>query len=131
MDELQNLIAEWNLEAEALFTHKKKEMELRKRVHELVFNSKTDPGTENYELGNGYKLKLSTKNNYKIDSTEAAEEMLSKLPDHYHDLVKWKPELSTACFNQLPPDLKSVVEEYITITPATPALELVKPKEVK
>lgn len=121
-------IMEWENAKKALDVWKATEMRLRLEIHKEAFNARETPGTESLELGNGYKLKLTAKQTVKVDSREAAETILSILPDHYHDLIRWKAEVSQSVFNKLPAELRSEVENHITISPATPTLEIVAPK---
>ena len=116
----KTIIMEWENAKKAFDVWKAEEMRLRLEIHKDAFNARKTPGTENIELGNGYKLRLTAKQTVKVDSREAAETILSILPDHYHDLIRWKAEVSQSVLNKLPAELRNEVENHITITTATP-----------
>jgi hypothetical protein len=63
------LIKNWMQAQATLKTAKETEMELRNQVSEMLFPEKVK-GTQRYELGGGYFVKLVHKLNYKLGNTE-------------------------------------------------------------
>lgn len=112
------------------------ELALRNEVVSMNFIDHKESGTENVELGNGYKLKAVFKLNYSLNNTDdAVDKALSKLEKAGAEgafiaerLVKWKPELSISEYNKLDTKFKKIIDEVIKTSPGTPSLELVEPK---
>lgn len=124
---------------------KELEMALRLEVVARYFANETKPkGTFNFELGNGYKLKLEKKQYIKVGDIpegKALEDTLdeiakignvgSVLADR---LVKFSPELSVTEYNKLDDAddqekrIKALIDAHITVTPATPTIKIVEPK---
>lgn len=121
------------------------EIALRKEVKARYFPDAGDTkGTFNFDLGNGYKLKLKNGEYVKVADTdeqslETALDAIAKIGNlgavMADELVKFKPELSLTEYNKLKDNddaqakrIKSIIDKHITITPATPTLEFVEPK---
>lgn len=129
-------ILQWTESAKKLAEAKEIELALRNEVIALNFEGHKESGTENVELGNGYKLKAVFKLNYRLNNTDdAVDKALSKLEKAGTEgafiaerLVKWKPELSVTEYGKLDPKFKKIIDEVITTSPGTPSLELVEPK---
>ncbi len=110
------------------------EMELRKYIVKSMFpNSKE--GTNNLELGNGYKLKVDIKYNYKIDNEkiDGVLEEIAKTGNEGHviaeRLIKWAPSLSlTEYRNIINKDIKKKIDSILTITDGAPTLSIIEPK---
>ena len=99
-------------------------------------NQITAEGVENFELGNGYKLKCTFKLNYKLDKTDKVDTMLDTLSETGEDgkfvaerVVKWSPNLSLSEYRQLSPEHKKLIDSVLTVKPATPSHEIVEPKK--
>lgn len=133
------LIADWSEKAKQLAIAKAAEAEARMTLLTVLYGFSTEAersGTENIELGNGYKLKAVFKMTPKLDNTgDKVDSMLAALEAMgaagqliAARLVKWSPELSITEYKQLPPEMKVVVDAITTFKPATPAVELVVPK---
>ena len=139
------LILQWQESQRVLAEAKNAEAELRKQV--LSFNFSFNPdalreGTENLELGNGYKLKAVFKasRGFVTGPTQAdlVEKALSKIEKFGEEgkfiaecLVKWKPELSKTEYDKLEPKFRKIIDEVVVTKPASPSLELVTPKDKK
>lgn len=129
-------IMQWTEAAKKLAEAKEVELALRNEVIALNFEGHKESGTENVELGNGYKLKAVFKLNYRLNNTDdAVDKALSKLEKAGTEgafiaerLVKWKPELSVTEYGKLDPKFKKIIDEVITTSPGAPSLELVEPK---
>ena len=118
---------------------KEAELAARKAVLTTVFNFDENvlrSGTENVELGGGYKLKAVFKINYSLDNTnEGVDKALTKIEKTGTEgkfiaerLVKWKPELSLSEYKQLPQKFKDIIDDVLKASEGTPSLELVEPK---
>lgn len=131
-------IMQWTKSVVELATAKKEEAALRDFVVKLAFPSHKDSGTENFELGKGYKLKATFKLNFKfpdiaklnsvLDQFEAKGDAGKLLAER---VVKWKPELSLTEYKQLPAEYAALLTPVIETSPGTPSLELVIPDEKK
>lgn len=136
------LILKWQEATKALALAKEVELSLRNAVIQANFSAEMSPtglneGTHNIELGNGYRLKAVGKLNYNV-STEAAEKALDAIAKSGPEgkfvaarLVTWSPRLSLTEWRNLPDKLRKVFSPALTITPATPTLEIVEPKAKK
>lgn len=121
------LVAEWATADLALDTAKKREKDLREQVVEALF-ADAPIGTNNHELPTGDTLACMKKLNYKLDAetTANAQTAVAFLIGHEltKRLVKWKPELSLSEYKKLPDNARAIIDKVLTITPATPSLEL-------
>ena len=132
-------ILAWEAAVKALAAAKDAEAALRKEVLAEAFAFDPEAlreGTENFELGNGYKLKAVFKISRNLNNeNEAVDKLLSKIEKTGPEgafiaerLVKWKPELSVSEYKKLPEKFKKLFDEVVTLKEAMPALELVVPK---
>ena len=132
-------ILAWEQAVKALAAAKDAEAALRKEVLAEAFSFDPEAlreGTENFELGNGYKLKAVFKISRNLNNEgEAVDKVLAKIEKTGPEgvfiaerLVKWKPELSVTEYKKLPEKFKKLFDEVVTSKEATPALELVAPK---
>ena len=132
-------ILAWEAAVKALAAAKDAEAALRKEVLAEAFAFDPEAlreGTENFELGNGYKLKAVFKISRNLNNeNEAVDKLLSKIEKTGPEgafiaerLVKWKPELSVTEYKNLPDKFRKIIDEVVTSKEATPALELVAPK---
>lgn len=132
-------ILQWQEAVKTLAAAKEAEAALRKEVLSGAFNFDPEAlreGTENVELGQGYKLKAV----FKISRTlqggqEAVEKALQKIEKTGSEgefiaerLVKWKPELSVTEYKSLPDKFRKIIDEVVVSKESTPTLELVAPK---
>ena len=132
-------ILAWEAAVKALAAAKDAEAALRKEVLAEAFAFDPEAlreGTENFELGNGYKLKAVFKISRNLNNeNEAVDKVLSKIEKTGPEgvfiaerLVKWKPELSVTEYKKLPEKFKKMFDEVVTSKEAIPSLELVAPK---
>lgn len=135
-------ILAWEAAVKALAAAKDAEAALRKEVLAEAFAFDPEAlreGTENFELGNGYKLKAVFKISRNLNNeNEAVDKVLSKIEKTGPEgafiaerLVKWKPELSVSEYKKLPEKFKKLFDEVVTSKEAMPSLELVAPKAPK
>lgn len=87
-------------------------------------------GTQNVDLGNGWKLKAVISDVYRLDTdNEKVETVLDTLEDWQADrLVKWSARLMKSEYDQLDDAAKSQVAGIVTIKRGAPTLSLVPPK---
>lgn len=130
-------ILQWQEAVKALAVAKEAEAALRNEVIAANFAShKEEEGTENIELGNGYKLKAVFKLSYTLDNKEeGVDKALTKLEKMGAEgqfvaerLVRWKPELSVSEYKKLAEKYKKIIDEVLTTKPGLPSLELIEPK---
>ena len=132
-------ILAWEAAVKTLAAAKDAEAALRKEVLAEAFAFDPEAlreGTENFELGNGYKLKAVFKISRNLNNeNEAVDKVLSKIEKTGPEgafiaerLVKWKPELSVTEYKKLPEKFKKLFDEVVTSKEAMPSLELVAPK---
>lgn len=140
MTNRDELLTAWKEAKAALDRYKALESEHRKSVVE-TFSQDAKPGhsgTENVDVGWGYKLKIVHGLTYKLDNANDGEK-LDKVLDQIEKsmeggniiaerLVKWKPELSVSEYKLLSPANKALIDSVLTITDATPTVTLVAPK---
>lgn len=113
----------WRYASHQLTNWKTQESELRQQLAEQLFPNAKE-GTNTLEIGNGWKLKLVAKTNYKVTGDERAVQNVHLQTN----AIKMKPELSLAAYKLLSDAHKAIVDEVLTTSPGMPALELVEPK---
>ena len=150
-------ILSWRGLKQQLDFYKLEENKARLAVTATLFPT-PKKGTQRYELGAGYKVKLVHGNNYKlgnkdlVDPVEGEAIPINKQVEALEDairevgnegsfladrLIKWKPELSESEYLALDPEnethmkVKALIDANLTITPATPQLTLEEPKAPK
>lgn len=133
------LVANWRKAQEALESAKAIEAELRKQVAVEVFaydENALKKGTENVELGRGWKIKGEFKLSYSLNNKDDATlKMLEKLKKAGAEgqfiaerIVKFKPELSVTEYNNLNDKQKAIVDTVVSVKSAMPSISLVAPK---
>jgi len=139
------LLAQWEITKKTLERAKEVEMELRKINVAFLSDPAKHKGTENVELGGGYKATMVKKINYgfvknadgKIDkhaiddALDAIEEKIESGKLIAERLIKWTPDLSLTEYNQLPDAAKAIIDKVIVTTDAAPTLEIKAPKAAK
>jgi hypothetical protein len=145
IQERDRLLMIWQDAQVKLAAAKEIEMEARKIAVDFCFDQNKEKGTENIELGNGYKAKAVKKLNFGFIKTEegkvnkfAIEKALQKIEKDgeageliAERLVKWTPDLSMTEYNLLTEKHKKIIDEVIVVTPGSPTLEIVPPKAPK
>ena len=133
LDEMttNDLLMNWQKATTDLLLAKEYEMNMRKHIVGRLFPNAKE-GTNNFDLGNGYKLTAVVKFNYKFESNDKIQEMITKFErinsDVYARLVKYKPEPSITEYRKLTGQHKAIADAAIIITDATPSLEIKAPK---
>lgn len=125
-------IMEWLKLKSALATVKAKEGILRQKIIKTFFAAPKE-GTNNFELGNGYKLKFTHKLQRDID-----EALLTNLLPSFaekginvDDLIERKPSLKIKPWRELTEEQALVFNQVVTTKPAAGTMEFVKPKGVE
>ena len=131
--DLMNVVARWNEAKLALKEAQEAERELRAMAVSLAFPgiAPDAEGAKRVPLGNDKELKVTFKLNYKLDP-DAADDALTAMEKAGEEgkflaerLVKWKPELSISEYRKLPGNFAAMIEKALTVTPATPTVEIV------
>lgn len=137
----QDKLLAWDHAKKALDAAKALESSLRQEVlkdfYDFGGESDLREGTENLELGNGYKLKatfklsrkLENKNGETSEALRAIAEIFEGGKLYAERLVKWSPELSVSEYKKLPTNIREVIDSALTSKAATPSLEIVEPKK--
>ena len=142
LNNVQNAkLVEWQEITGQLETLKKRELELRNEIIDTIVPQDKVEGSATFEIGNGWKLRATRKQNYSVDKA-SVDVLRDLLPFNiWDDLIRWKPELSmTAYRKSLPAYAQALPEEHrktlsealvnaVTIRPGTPELKLEAPKE--
>lgn len=133
--ERDKLIMEWTAARADLDRAKAHELACRNALCGQVFPDAPKEGTTTVDLGAGYKLKLVTKFNYNLSATDT-DTALDAIAASGNEgtliadrLVTWKPSLSIREYRGLSPAHRALIDEALTITEATPALELIEPRK--
>lgn len=145
----------WREDKQQATFWKQRETASRATVSSILFPNPVK-GTQRYDLGAGYKVKLVFGFNYTLgikdmpnplepgetisiekqaeDLQEAIRQVGNEGPFLADRLIKWKPELSATEYEALDPDnpnhmkIKALIDAIMTKKPASPQLELEEPK---
>lgn len=109
------MIMEWHASQEMLRELKEREMNLRKQLVDCDMFTAEKEGTQNYELGNSYKLKAVIKKNYAlVKDEEVLNSTLTELEDYIvADVIKWTPNFDENLFKVLTAAEQSIVRKAI------------------
>lgn len=137
------LLLNWKNSQDVLAKAKESEMELRTAVADFVFPvASRKPGVNNYDLGNGYTLKLGHKINYSFgdESNEAIESRMDRIEAVGNvgavlidRLIRTKYEPSLTEYKALgdtndEKTIKAIIDEMLVSKPGAPSLEIKEPK---
>jgi len=121
-------INQWSIACSELKVLKAKESALRKKIILDLFPMPKE-GTNIYPLPAGYKLKMTSKLDRKVEEA-SVNAVLEKIPEHYRDrLVKYTPSLVLKEYRLMNEEDQKIFDHALDIKPASPSLELVAPKE--
>ncbi len=149
-------IEHWLAAKPVLESAKQNEMDLRGKVSSTLFPS-PKKGTQRYALGGGFNVKLvygltytlgdkdkiDADSGMKIPIRKQIEDLEQSIIDKHGEaglqlvkrLISWKPELSGSEYEKLDPDnpleveVRGMIDELLTIKPASPQLTFEEPKE--
>lgn len=151
-----SLILSWRMDRTELAAIKEREMERRKAVASMLFPNPSK-GTQRFDLGSGYAVKLVHKLNYNLEAIDAPDrkaedgsslpfiEQMYALADEIEAegnegkflvdrLLKWSCELSVSEYQKLDPNnpthmrIKKAIDRHLVVKPASPELTLEEPK---
>jgi len=122
-----DLVSRWERAKVALDAAKKLESALREELVAAHFQQNST-GTHHFDTPDGRDLVCVKKLNYKLDkdTTAEAQSVIATLigVELASRLVSWKPDLSLTEYKKLPDNARVIIDRALTITPATPTLEL-------
>jgi hypothetical protein len=122
-----DLVSRWERAKSALDAAKKLERELREEIVAEHFQQNST-GTHHFDTPDGRDLVCVKKLNYRMDKATTAQaqtEIAAIIGNELAGrLVNWKPDLSLKEYGQLPDAARTIIDRALTITPATPTLEL-------
>jgi hypothetical protein len=139
------LLMLWQQKKDAIETAKAEEMELRKYIVRREFPKPVE-GTNSKPLGDsGYQLKAVVKYNYNLADNDKVEECLNHIsalgnegPFIADRLVSWSPSFKLVEYRKLCEDkdkgdtraikILNIINDMLTISEATPTLDIVAPK---
>lgn len=145
------LITAWRAAKSEATQAVERERDLRAELAQLLFQEPTE-GTNTYDLGGGYSVKLSHSFTYnickepgkrithdvyvdKVDTLQSAVEATGPEGKLLAErLFKWTPELSVTEFKKLDDSqpvqalIKTLITQQLTTKPDSPKLEFVEPK---
>ena len=148
-----NAIRGWLKLRGQLASVKTDEMTSRTTVSGMLFPTPTK-GTQRFELGNGYSIKLVQTYTYTLgDKDKVVDGLKVKVRDQVDDkldeiealkldeeatfilerLIKWVPELSVSEYEKLGEsavglEIKAKIDEILTVKPGSPQLTFEEPK---
>lgn len=130
MSSNDRILMQWVEAKEELELAKKKEVLLRNMVVNAFFKEQKE-GVNNYELGNGYVLKLKQNYIHSFVDKLPASEMLAKLSalgfEDGEKYIKFKPSLVLTEYRKLEGDKKIAFDTMLEIKQSLPSIELVSP----
>jgi hypothetical protein len=130
------------------------ERDLRAKVTGTLFPNPVK-GTQRYDLGAGYKVKLVHGLTYTLGDKDAVDGEGIKVPIRkqaedletvvaalgdahrtlFEQLITWEPKISGSLYEKLDKDnpihvtVRDMISEHLTIKPGSPTLEFEQPKE--
>lgn len=141
------VLLHWQSLQQQLSALKEAEIEFRKYVVSRAFPAKNE-GMNTKDLGNGYALKATVKYNYNLSvSNEQIEDALDRIAKIGNRgtvvaerLISWKPSFLLTEYRLLEEEkdtsndakeILDIVNSIITISEATPSLDIKEPKDKK
>lgn len=126
----QDTFTAWVEAQKALESLKARELELRLAVVTAYFPDAAVEGTHNLDLNDGWKLKLTSRVNRKMENAKGETDSIAKQlpPEVAEKVIAWKPELKLRGYKSLQPEYRALIDSVVTTTPGTPGLALVPPK---
>ena len=131
------VIQEWYAARTALANAKTHEMELRKQIeHSQLFDQGKVKGTQNYQLGKGYILKLNRREDVKIENKQgqasnavlALRNLGGLAAERADNIFAFTPRMSQKVYDAMTPEERAIVDPLITRKQGSPTLELKEPK---
>lgn len=125
-------MSEWWTLVKELARIKAQEMLLRRKIFRHFFPVPTE-GTNSAALSDGFVLKGKYVINRKVDegAFTSIKDKLREQGINPDALVRWKPELEIKAYRSLTAEQQKLVDQFLTVEPGSPALEVVKPAAKK
>ena len=114
-------IEEYRVLKDAFTVLKAQEAKMRVEILEALFSS-DGTGTFNTAVGD-YNVKGIFKNNYKLD-VDLTNENWDEMSQAERDCIVYKPNLIMKEYNKLEDDEAPMLDDYITVSPAMPSMEI-------
>ncbi len=148
-------LASWYQKSAALKDLRAEEMELRNKVIQYFFPNGLKEGTNDCEMPEGWKLKVTgvITRKVNVETIPAITQELMQAQEHLpeeeqvdiSEFIKYKPELSITPYRKLIESIKitsgatqdhykkllSIFDQVLTITDGSPQVELTEPKKPK
>jgi hypothetical protein len=134
------MLASWHNLSEQIKALQREELSLRVKLIDFVKPTIED-GSKTVQIGNGWALRATRRSNYNANFT-ASTKLASALPQEVaSSLFSWTPNVLVTGFKEALPAYRSglseadrltldkMVIDAITVTPGTPSLALIEPKE--
>lgn len=107
-------------------------LKLRETLLRMLFFNRCFPepkfGTNHFQLGQGFLLKATYPQTFKVADTPEMEKALEQFdPIIQERLIKWSPELKVGEWNKLTEDQRLLFAEHVTSKPGMPQLEILAP----
>jgi hypothetical protein len=132
------VIGEWFAASEALAAAKKTEKALRDQVsNSHLWNAAKTTGTQTYDLGKGYELKMARTETVSVANKEhEATHCIIKLrnlgegaTERANRLFTFSARMSEAVYKELTAEERMIVDPIITRKPGSTSIKLKAPKE--
>lgn len=127
-----DLLAAWNTLKTQLDNMKNLELFARNLCVDKFSNPAIFEGTSSTDIGNGYKLVIIKKLNYKLSSNGEAvnnvKDLMKQQGIDFGRFFKSKEELVVKEYKDTTDVNRGVLSSIVTISPATPFLEIKAPK---
>lgn len=127
MSTLEQSAAEWMAakEAEALAVMLRRQAE--DRMASLIGIAESQEGTTNAEAPGGYRIKITSRIDRKVDA-ELVQELAASagLSDHLPSLFRWKPELNKSQWDHAAQRIRDALAPAITAKPGRPSFSITK-----
>lgn len=101
--------------------------EAEDRIASLIGIATNAEGTTNAEAPGGYKIKIVSRIDRKVDS-ELVQELAAQhgLTEHLSDLFRWKPELNKAQWDHCAQNIRDALAAAVTSKPGRPSFTITK-----
>ena len=122
---LETLCREWQAakDEEARATARRRSTE--DRMLSLIGIAETEEGTVNAKAPGGYKIKVTSRINRKVDS-EMVQEIAAEhgLTEHLQTLFRWLPSLNVGAWKNTDASITDPLAKAITATPGRPSFKI-------
>ena len=123
--ELSALAHEWMSAKEAESEATKQRRKLEDQMLSMIGVSETEEGAVSAEASGGYKIKISSRMNRKVDSDLAQEIAIELgLTDHLQTLFRWTPALNMAAWKNTDPSITGPLSKAVTTKPGRPSFKI-------